>query len=68
MLYLVGVGVFAWSTAYVLGEKSPQPELRELWIERAEINPPLIYGFTTLLIVAWPATLAYNLYNYARNK
>lgn len=68
MLYLIGVAVCAWSTAYTLGENSPQPELRELWIERADANPGLVYGLTTLLIVAWPATLAINLYNYARNK
>lgn len=67
MLYLFGLGVSLAGTAHILGENSPQPEIRELFREKAAENPLAIYGTLAILTVAWPATLAFNLYN-ARKK
>jgi len=65
-LYLFGVVFFAVGSVYSLKRRESEEAVQfELM---AEMVPLLAYGVLTILVVAWPATLAYNIYTQSRKK
>lgn len=55
------VGIAYTTTQSVLFYKRGEGELADTFRDIAAQNPPLVFGLLTVLIVAWPATLAYSL-------
>lgn len=65
-LYLLGVVFFAFASTYSL-KKSDSEEAVQFQV-LAEMVPVLAYGVLAMLVVAWPATVAYNIYLHSRKK
>lgn len=66
VLYLLGVVVFAVCTSYALKHSNTDEAVQFRLM--AEMVPFIAFGVLTVLVVAWPATVAYNIYTQSRKK